>query len=214
MKVLTLFCAALLFAVSSATASEPAAQPTVPVDPSNPSDALPTVRQPAPETPPVFPQATKPDPALDLMPAQPGQIIPEPTLTPETPGSIPVGSAKPPVKIKTSKTETTEQDLALRIRLRQAKTRALEDPVVQAEWHNSIVARTELQRREALQKYYTRLYADVLKSDARVTKLVLIERDLALRRVQQVRIAPTEALGAPETARRGERAISFTPDQF
>lgn len=159
---------------------------------------------PANSTPPALPSAgAKPDPALDIVPATPSQILPETSLTPENPESTGGGKPGASATQKRNKTEIAEQDLAERIHYRQARTKALADPAIQAEWAKSIAAHTDLERRESLIRYYKLLFARVKKIDPSLAKVVVLKQAYALFRLNQTHIAPTEARDASESSRLG-----------
>lgn len=133
----------------------------------------------------------KPASALPLMPdATPGIDNPKP-VTPED------GRAAKP-----SKTQIAEDEIQQRIHLREAKNKALNDPAVQAEWNKSQRAKTDFDKREALKRYYALLYGRVRKIDPTVTKLADDRQSLALRRLAQTRVDPTEPLDPDERTSR------------
>ncbi len=154
------------------------------------------------------------EPTLDLMPAQPSQGLPapgasesEPSLIPEAPTATerPRGSAITPPrsggtiekegkskKEKKSSTDLSTGELQQMIRFRQAKTRALGDPAVQAEWRQSEVARTDFEKRAALKRYYTLLYARMGKLDGSLKKQITERSLTSLHRLEQKRIEGTE----------------------
>jgi hypothetical protein len=157
--------------------------------------------------------SSKADPALDLIPAQPGQLTPAPaappsqaTLGPEEsmlsdharPGEAQEHNRlhrKQAAPIGASKTEKVEQDLAELVRLRQAKTQALvSDPSFISEYHAANERHTDLEKREALKKYYERLYTRIAKIDPGTSKLANERKTYMLHRLTQVRLTPTEAL--------------------
>jgi hypothetical protein len=176
------------------------------------SDAA--VSSPAPADPatPIAPQSSAvPEPTLDLMPAQPSPTLPvpdatgpEPSLIPEAPTTTekPRGSAieqprpgttAPEVKKdKKSATELSTGELHQRIRFRQARTRALGDPAIQAEWRQAETARTDFEKRAALKRYYTLLYTRMGRLDASIKKDAAERQRIALRRLEQTRIEGTE----------------------
>jgi hypothetical protein len=141
------------------------------------------------------------------MPAKPGQLLPppatEPGLIPEAPDAKPRGKA-PAKSEKKSKTQVAEEELAQLIQFRQAKNRALvSDPSLQTEYHDANAAHTDAEKRAALKKYYTRLYARIRKLEPRVKKLATEREQLALRRLEQRRVSPSEMLDP------ADRAASF-----
>jgi hypothetical protein len=200
---------------STAPLSPPPAPAPAPA-PAPPSPAPPAASEletPAPPPPRLPVPAPKADPALDLMPAQPGQLLPpppmtEPGLIPEAPDARPKARSSTKEKSEKSKTQAAEEELATLIHLRQAKTRALAtDPSLETEFHDANAAHTDAEKRAALQKYYARLYARIRKIDPRVKKIATEREQYAIRRLNQTRITPSEVV---------ERDIptGFNPDNF
>ena len=105
------------------------------------------------------PQVTAPTPEL------PGESL---ELIPEVPKSTTKPKAAPSEPKKKSSTEQASDDLQLRIRYREAKTRALEDPKLQQEWDRAQSAKTEPDKREALKSYYNLLCDRMVKIDSTV----------------------------------------------
>ena len=103
------------------------------------------------------PQAAPPPQEL---PGESFELIPE----------LPKGTARPKVKPsepkKKSSTEQASDDLQARIRYREARTRALEDPKLQQEWDRAQAAKTEPAKREALKTYYNLLCDRMVKIDS------------------------------------------------
>lgn len=180
----------------------PAATEPAPAAESNPAatepavtDSTPTMKEPASEgDPELFPSTPTPD-----MGTEP-QILPDPApeLIPEQP--MPSGTRKrgqaPKITGGKSQTEVASEELAMRIRYRQAKTRALGDAAIQAEAENARQAKTELEKREALKRYYKLLFTRISKIDARLKKVVEERQRLALLRLEQRRLDPTQPLDA------------------
>ena len=105
------------------------------------------------------------------------------SLIPESP--IPVAKPKPkpaPSPEKKSATEQASDDLQTRIRYREAKTKAMQDPKVQAEWDRAHAVKTDAERRAAMKNYYN-LYCDRMeKIDPLVKPRVeLLRKSLAWR---------------------------------
>ncbi len=101
-----------------------------------------------------------------------------------------------------SKTEVFKQGLKDRVRFRQVETLALTDRAVQVEWEHSFAARTEAEKRAALQKYYKLLYARMLKIDSSIKTMITLQATDADHRLLQTRISPTE------TKNDGERSTA------
>ena len=135
------------------------------------------------------------------------QLIPEIPAPIEKPrgSAIEQPGADKDGKVKPNKTQVAADDVADRIRLRSAKTRALRDPKVQAEWETADKARTDLERREALKRYYTLLYDRIDKSDATLKKLTALRRVSVIHKLEQTKIDPTEPLDPDERADRFSR---------
>jgi hypothetical protein len=157
--------------------------------------------------------STKADPALDLIPAKPGELAPAPAAPPSQPTLGPEESmlsdrSKPgesadrnrlkrnkAAPVGASKTEKSEQDLSELIRLREAKTKALAvNPGLTAEYHAANNRHTDLEKREALKKYYAHLYDTVRKVDPLTTKMANERENYMKHRLTQMRLTPTEAL--------------------
>ena len=120
--------------------------------------------EPLPASSTTTPQALPSD--LPLIPETPAAIEkPRGTALPEGPGPTKAGK-----KDKKSSTESTETDVAERIRFREAKTKALRDPAVQAQWQRSTRAETDFEKREALKSYYSLLFARIGRIDRTLSK--------------------------------------------
>ena len=83
-------------------------------------------------------------------------------LIPESPAPAKKPKAAPPKK---SATEQASDDLQMRIRYREARTKALQDPKIQMEWERAQTAKTDPEKREALRSYYKMLCDRVVKID-------------------------------------------------
>jgi hypothetical protein len=90
-------------------------------------------------------------------------LIPEPPQLATEPKS----KSAPPPKKKSS-TEQESDDLQLRIRYREAKTKALQDPKVRQEWDRAQTAKTDPEKRDALKGYYKLLCDRMVKIDSSV----------------------------------------------
>ncbi len=133
------------------------------------------------------------------MPAQGEQVAPEQLpLIPETPEATrkPRGSAitepSAPTKEKKTKTEIAANEMQDRIHFRQAKTKALQDPALQADWDVAHRTRTDYERREALKEFYKKLYGRMAALDPSIKKLIETERQKSIHKLQQTRVAATE----------------------
>ncbi|HYR57883.1 MAG TPA: hypothetical protein VEO95_04610, partial [Chthoniobacteraceae bacterium] len=139
----------------------------------------------APANPGRLPVVPAPAPAAAPAPA----VEPEVTLIPEqVPQNKKPAEAAPEKK---SKTEESAEELLERIHFREARTKALRDPGVQAEWDRSNKAKTDYARREALKTYYNRLYDRILTIDGSVKKTADFRRQASLHRLEQTRLDPT-----------------------
>ena len=107
-------------------------------------------------------------------------------LMPDVPApSTPSKSAKEKSD-KKSKTQIAEEELTQLIQFRQAKTKALTtDPSFEREYHDANASHTDVEKRAALKKYYTRLYGRIRKIDPRVKKLVQLLRGPEVRKYVQ-----------------------------
>jgi type IV secretory pathway VirB10-like protein len=162
-------------------------------------------------TPALFPEEKKPASAEPVP-----QLAPTDILIPETipqnpkpqgsaipqpvgmgPASRPGVSSKPAAP-KPSKTQVAEDEVKQRVQYRLAKNKAVRDPAVQAAWESAEKARTDLEKREAMTRYYTLLNARIRKIDGSLSKLTVERFGNATRRLQQTRIDPTEPLDPAE----------------
>lgn len=139
-----------------------------------------------------------------VSPAPMPAVEPEVTLIPEQipQNAKPAPEPKPDAK---SKTQENAEELLERIHFREARVKALRDPQVQAEWDRAGKAKTDYEKREALKRYYKLLYGRILKIDSSVKKTADLREVASLRRLEQTRIDPTEALDPQDRAERAER---------
>ena len=128
-------------------------------------------------------------------PGTPNSPAAEPSLIPEVPQTQ-TTFTKPPTftqkQLRKTKTEEAEDDLKQMIRFREAKTKALTDPVVQAAWQAASVAHTDYEKRLNMQHYYTALYDRIAKIDNRFPTLLAETRRLSMAHVTQSRLQPSE----------------------
>ena len=100
-----------------------------------------------------------------------GQELPGESLglIPEAPqiATKPKSKSAPPPKKKSS-TEQESDDLQSRIRYREAKTKAMQDPKVQLEWDRAQTAKTDPEKRDALKGYYRLLCDRMVRIDSSV----------------------------------------------
>jgi hypothetical protein len=213
-------------AVPTAPAAAPASELGAPQPPAEKPNLTPAPL-PAPAS-----SGSKADPALDLIPAQPGQLTPAPAAAPSQatlgpqesmlsdhgqPGADERRRLKrtKAAPVGESKTEKVEQDLADLVRLRQAKTAALaSDPSLITEYHAANERHTDLEKREALKKYYVRLYDRIRKIDPNTKKLADERQTFVLHRLTQARLTPTEALEEDQHVTTPYAGESFFGAQF
>jgi hypothetical protein len=186
MKTATTLLAALLLAGASTFAAEKKAAPAA-------EKPLQLAPEPAPTDiliPENIPQNAKPQ----------GSAIPQPS-------SLPSSSTRNPrtAPSKPSKTQIAEDEVKQRIQYRLAKNKAVRDPAVQAAWDAAETARTDLEKREALKRYYTLLNARIRKVDGSLSKVAIERQTAATRRLEQTRIDPTEPLDPDERSDRQRR---------
>lgn len=123
--------------------------------------ALASAQEGVPQPPEKSVPQETPTPAQDL----PGESL---ELIPEAPKGAARSKAKSSEPKKKSSTEQASDDLQTRIRYREAKTRALEDPRFQQEWDRAQAAKSEPEKREALKSYYKLLCDRMVKIDPAV----------------------------------------------
>jgi hypothetical protein len=92
-----------------------------------------------------------------------------------------------------------------RIQYRLAKNKAVRDPAVQAALDAAEKAKTDLEKREAMKRYYTLLNARILKIDGSLSKTATERKTYSTRRLDQTRIDPTEPLDPDERTERQGR---------
>ena len=193
MKSLSLLIAfafsGLVVAQDPATPETPAPEPVKPAE----KPAVTPTENPA-DLPPL-PDPSPAGEAGELMKNQPGsRLKPSPQ---REPGMVPEGVIRPgerPKSRSTLKPPTTSADLAARIRYREAHSRAVNDPKIQALWAESRQVATDGQKRDALRRYYGALYTRILALDKTVAPLVEERRRVSLKRLDQTRIEPTDPL--------------------
>jgi hypothetical protein len=147
----------------------------------------------------AFAQESAAPEKLDLIPRSPASpVTPAPLpLIPDSPESTKKSKSSTTVETKRTKKSSTEaeaDELQQRIRYRQVKTRAFNDPGVQAEWERAHAVRTDYEKREAMKSYYKMLFDRMRRIDGSLKRRIAQEEDRALRRLTQSRIDPTEPL--------------------
>lgn len=182
-------------------AQEPPAPDTPATEPAEKPAVKPT------ENPAELPPLPDPSPggeAGELMKNQPGSRL-KPAPQKEEPFLIPGAVVRPQERPKTRSTlkpPTTSADLAARIHYREAHSRAVNDPKIQALWEESRRVPTDGQKRDSLRRYYGALYSRILALDKTVAPLVEERRRVSLRRLEQTRIEPTDPLQTEDRLRR------------
>ena len=144
--------------------------------------------------PALFAQApAEPASSFGLAPSAPPQQPPASaaSLMPEGLPPLDKSPLSKQEKTRPDKTAIAEDALLKRIKIREAKTKALRDPAIQAEWEKSLVAKTDYEKREILKNYYTMLCARMVKIDGSIQTEVEALRDSYISDISQKRIAPT-----------------------
>jgi hypothetical protein len=90
-----------------------------------------------------------------------------------------------------SKTDAAEDAMQLHIKMRAAKTKAMEDPVIQAEYAKAGQAKNDYDRREAYKRYYVMLYSRMIQIDPTIGTGVAARESLSYSRNYQYRVFPT-----------------------
>jgi hypothetical protein len=138
-------------------------------------------------------------PLLILLAAACRAQEPVPESLPLIPEPVAPAPKPKPASRKRSSTEQASDDLQTRIRLREAKTKALANPQLQVEWNRAHAARTQPERRELLRSYYEQLYSRMEKIDptlkprmAELRKSLAWRVDAGAKRAKQATAPPTE----------------------
>ncbi|MGB8355428.1 MAG: hypothetical protein WCD79_16135 [Chthoniobacteraceae bacterium] len=92
--------------------------------------------------------------------------------------------------VKKNKTEENIDNIADRIKFREAKTKALRDQKVIDLDAQVAVARTDPEKRALLKEYYTTLYGKILKIDGSLKKLVADRLKQSLNALDQSKVRP------------------------
>jgi len=95
--------------------------------------------------------------------------------------------------------------MAARIRIRQLKTRVLQEPKVRELLEKAQAAPTDYEKRENLKAFYTLLYNRIEKLDGSLKKRTTALRNTSVRRLAQTKIDPTEPIDPSERADRTRR---------
>ncbi len=140
---------------------------------------------PAPEGNPLFENTPLPENnSTDFMPDETLLMDPLPDISMDTGFTMP-----PPANV-----EQPGKALRKQIALRKARTKALKDPKLQEALHRAEIARTDLEKREALKEYYTGLFANMRKIDKTLEKTIDSLEEAAIARTTQTNVVPTEPL--------------------
>lgn len=133
-----------------------------------------------------------------LTPTRPDSLLPEGgSALPLIPEAMPTLERSPeersPKREKKSATEEAEDAVRDRIKLREAKNKAQNEPDLQALWDSQFKARTDFEQRAILTEYYTRLWARIAKLDKSLkpAEIEALKRRY-ISQYAQTRIAPTE----------------------
>ncbi|MGA3172186.1 MAG: hypothetical protein ABSE62_14370 [Chthoniobacteraceae bacterium] len=195
MKRLLLAAIAALAALV-AIAQNPAPSPPVPA-----ASPAPAAASPSPASPALPASATNPKEAAAVVPL-PGQpagptleknipLIPEnmPAQAEASPhhGRVRVGSTPRP------STFEAEKDIRIRIKLREAQTRAQNDPDIGAAWHAAQTAPNDPRRRELLAAYYNHLYDRTIKIDPSLTDHINARRTYEIDRLKYFRLGEDDS---------------------
>jgi hypothetical protein len=183
----TLALSSFLFTSIYAQEPAPAPSPATAADPAF-KLTLPNAPQPAPSSE-----------NLGLIPE-----TPEPTTKPK---GTAIPEAKPSRKASDSpsKTGAAEDDMAARIRLRQLKTRVLQEAKVQELLAKAQTAPTDYERREDLKAFYTLLYTRIEKLDGTLKKRATNLRNTSIHRLAQTKVDPTDPIDPSERSDRTRR---------
>lgn len=92
--------------------------------------------------------------------------------------------------LKKNKTEESIDNIADRIKFREAKTKALKDEKVIDLNAQVEAAKTDPEKRALLREYYTVLYAKILKIDGSIKKLVADRLKQSLNTLDQSKVRP------------------------
>ncbi len=158
-----------------------------------------------PEAGPAQPGTTAKDAAatvpLPAQPASPGQekpiqLIPDNVPNISKPGRGRGGSGGGDTAVEgaatpgPSNTFRAEEDLKVRVRMRQARTHVLNEPITQEEWDAAHRVKTDPERRALLKIYYTNLYDRMLKYDSSLAERIHAQKTSTLLRLRYPRLEP------------------------
>ncbi|HEX4087016.1 MAG TPA: hypothetical protein VHY22_19030 [Chthoniobacteraceae bacterium] len=207
----------------------------VPLVPGSPTQAVTTPAGSDISGGPNSPGAPNPSPAPRPGAAAagvplPGQPATGPTLEkslPLIPQPVPGGhgqhQAAPGATPREPATFKTEEDIRMRIRIREAENRAQTMPDVQALWLGAHQAPTERKRRALIAKYYNLLYDRMIKLDPGIAERANLRRQTLIARLRYTRlgesnnsedpfVAPPPVVAGPNPPP-GERSTSSAPQE-
>lgn len=128
---------------------------------------------------------------LPLMPETPSSPTEKPRHSYGAGGSSSAGAAAQN-PIKKNKTQENTEDVADRIKYREAKYKAMQDPKIQALLDEANAAKKDLDKREAMRKYYKELGAKIVKIDGSIKKLATARMQESLKLLDQTHVRPEE----------------------
>jgi len=178
---------------------KPAAKPELRVSPTD-------LRPATPDLPPLPQPPPKKSSASDLPSRQvinndnSSTLVPDKVPTIQKPKIFPGSTGDRPNTRTALLPPKTAADLDLRVRYRQAHTKASTDPAVRAAFEESRDAATDYAKRAAMKSYYERLFKKMLSYDKGIAPLVEDRQRYNMRRLTQSRLAPTEAPDIDGTA--------------
>jgi hypothetical protein len=129
---------------------------------------------------------------LPLMPETPSSPTARPHHGYGGGGGPAAGSAATQNPIKKNKTQESTEDVGDRIKYREAKYKATQDPKIQALLDEANAARKDFDKREAMRKYYRELGAKIMKIDSSIKKLATIRMQESLKLLDQTHVRPEE----------------------
>jgi hypothetical protein len=184
---------------TGANSDKPAERPDL--KPAKPEPGVPpSDLRPAPPELPPLPQSTKKtDKSTDAAKKEneASALVPEkvPHNKKGEKGASAIGTTAERPRTRTALLPPmTQLDLDLRVRYRQAHTRASSDPAVRALWEQSRLAHTDFEKREAMKSYYELIYKKMLSYDKGIEPIVTDRKSYNIRRLVQTRVSPTEGL--------------------
>ena len=107
------------------------------------------------------------------------------------------GKTHPGATPKQFATFQSEETLRMRIRLREAQTRALNEPGIQADWATAHHTRTDPERRAKLTIYYNHLFDRMIKIDPSIAERANARRSAALARMKYTRLGEADISDNP-----------------